>query len=110
MTFSSKLKEEITGLEGNQIEKRAELSAILRYDAKITKEKVTITSENAKIARRIYSYLKEVFGINIKIIIRNQKRFRVKQIYILEIKEKLSSILEALYIYENVKKIKANEE
>jgi len=110
MTFSSKLKEEITGLEGNQIEKRAELSAILRYDAKITKEKVTITSENAKIARRIYSYLKEVFGINIKIIIRNQKRFRVKQIYILEIKEKLSSILEALYIYENGKKIKANEE
>lgn len=110
MTFSSRLKEEMTGLEGNQIEKRAELSAIIRYDAKITKEKMTITSENAKIARRIYSYLKEIFGINITIIIRNQKRFRIKQIYILEIKEKLEFILEALYIYENGKKIKANED
>ncbi len=110
MTFSSRLKEEITEYNGNAIEKRAELSAILRYDAKITKEKITITSENAKIARRIYTYVKEIFGINIKIIIRNQKRFRVKQIYILEIKEKLEFILESLYIYENGKKLKTNED
>lgn len=109
MTFSTRLKEEITEYNSNLMEKRAELSAILRYDAKIEKEKITLTSENAKIARRIYSYLKEVFGINIKIIVRNQKRFRIKQIYILEIKEKINYILESLYIYENGKKIKANE-
>lgn len=109
MTFSTRLKEEMTEYNSNLMEKRAELSAILRYDAKIEKEKITLTSENAKIARRIYSYLKEVFGINIKIIVRNQKRFRIKQIYILEIKEKVNYILESLYIYENGKKIKANE-
>lgn len=109
MTFSTKLKEEITEYNSNAIEKRAELSAILRYDAKIEKERIMITSENAKIARRIYSYLKEIFGINIKIIVRNQKRFRIKQIYILEMKEKISYILESLYIYENGKKLKANE-
>lgn len=108
MTFSSRLKEEITEYEGNLMEKRAELSAILRYDAKITKEKITITSENAKIARRIYKNLKELFNINIKIIIRNQKRFRVKQIYILEIKEKINYILESLYVYNRGKKAKAN--
>lgn len=110
MTFSSRLKEEITEFDNDLIEKRAELSAILRYDAKITKEKITITSENAKIARRIYTNLKEIFGINIKIIIRNQKRFRVKQIYILEIKEKIKYILESLYIYNNGKKTKVNED
>lgn len=108
MTFSTRLKEEITELDGDIIEKRAELSAILRYDAKISKEEIMITCENAKIARRIYKYLKETFGINIKIIIRNQKRFRVKQIYILEIKEKVKYILESLNIYNNGKKIKAN--
>ncbi len=109
MTYSSRLKEEMTEYNGNLMEKRAELSAILRYDATITKDKITITSENAKIARRIYTYLKEIFGINIKIIIRNQKRFRVKQIYILEIKEKVFDILESLYIYNDGKKIKAND-
>ncbi len=108
MTFSTRLKEEITEYNSNIIEKRAELSAIIRYAAKITPNSIIITSENAKIARRIYSYLKEIFGINIKIIIRNQKRFRIKQIYILEIKEKLSYILESLYIYHNHRKIKPN--
>lgn len=109
MTFSTRLKEEITEYESNTLEKRIELSAILRYDAKLEKDKITITSENAKIARRIYSYIKEIFGINIKIIIRNQKKLRVKQIYILEIKEKVDFILESLNIYEFGKKIKANE-
>ncbi len=109
MTFSTRLKEEITEHDGDTLEKRAELSAILRYDATFSKEKITITSENAKIARRIYKYLKEIFNINIKIIVRNQKRFRIKQIYILEIKEKMMFILESLNIYENNHKIKANE-
>ncbi len=108
MTFSTKLKEEITEYNSNLIEKRAELSAIIRYDANIEKDKITITSENAKIARRIYTFLKEVFGVNIKIIVRNQKRFRIKQIYILEIKEKINYILESLDVYSNGKKIKAN--
>ena len=110
MTFSSRLKEEIALYDSNPMEKRAELSAIIRYDAKIFKEKIIITSENAKIARRIYTYLKEVFGINIKIIIRNQKRLRITQIYILEIKEKINYILEALYIYNKGKKVKVNED
>lgn len=110
MTFSTKLKEEITEYNSNLIEKRAELSAILRYDATIEKDKITITSENAKIARRIYTELKEIFGINIKITVRNQKRLRIKQIYILEIKEKVNYILESLYIYNNGKKLKANEQ
>ncbi len=53
MTFSTRLKEEITEYNSSLIEKRAELSAILRYDSKIEKYKISITSENAKIARRI---------------------------------------------------------
>ncbi len=109
MTFSTRLKEEMTEYDGDSIEKRAELAAIIRYDAHITKDKITITSENAKIARRIYKNLKEIFNINIKIIVRNQKRFRIKQIYILEIKEKINYILESLNIYQNGHKIKANE-
>ncbi len=109
MTFSTRLKEEITEYNSNPMEMRAELSAILRYDAKFDKSRVIITSENAKIARRIYSYLKEIFGIHMKIIVRNQKRFRVKQIYILEIKEKINYILESLYLYEKGKKKKANK-
>ena len=62
--------------------------------------------ENASVARRIYKDIKSNFGINVKITVRNQKRFRVKQIYILDITEKVKHILETLNIMKNNKKTK----
>ena len=80
------------------------LSAFMRFSA-VIKDNITITLENAAIARRIYSLLKELFNIQPKIIIRNQKRFRVKQIYILEVNEKIDYILKFLNIMEDKKKV-----
>lgn len=108
MTFSTKMKEEITQNPINRIAMHSELSAIIRYDAKIAKNFISLTFENAAVARRVYKDLKELFNVNINIIVRNQKRFRVKQIYILEIKEKSEEILESLYIFENGKRIDMN--
>ena len=104
MTYTTKVKEEIVKHELNEAEKICELSAFVRFSANI-KNNITITLENASIARRIYTLFKEVFNIRPKIIIRNQKRFRVKQIYILEINEKINYILDYLNIMEGNKKI-----
>lgn len=98
MTFSAKLKEEIASIPVNIMEARIELYALLRFDGKFENNKITITLENASIARRIYKHVKEIFNINIKVIVRNQKRFRVKQIYILELNEKVDFIKESLEI------------
>ena len=94
MTFTTKIKEEITKTNINQIEARSELAALIRYNSKISKN-ITITLENASVARRIYKSIKEIFKINPKVIVRNQRRFRIKQIYIIEINEKVKHILEA---------------
>lgn len=110
MSFSTRMKEEITKNPINRIEIQSELSAILRYDAKITKELISLTFENASVARRVYTDLKELFNIPIKIIIRNQKRLRMKQIYILEIKEKIEEILAKLLIQIDHKRITISEE
>ncbi len=98
MTFTTRIKEEITLLPINPIEARNEISAIIKYDAKLENNKIVITVENASVARRIYKNIKELFNINSKIIIRNQKRFRIKQIYILEINEKVDFIYSTLKI------------
>ncbi len=101
MTFSTKLKEEIAN---SKISKRImtyELIAILRYDAIISNKSITLIFENGAVARRVYKSLKSLFQIEINIIIRNQKRLRAKQIYILEIKNKVMDILEKLHIYQN---------
>ena len=109
MSFSTNIKEEITKNEQTNIDYLLELSAYIRYSGQIKKDSITLTMENASVARRIYKDIKNNFGININIKVRIQKRFRVKQIYILEIKEQINEILDALNIIRDGKKIYPDE-
>ena len=95
MTFTTRLKEEISKQLDNEIESRSIIDAFLRYNSVIN-ESIIITLENASVTRYIYKLLKENFGVLPKIKVRIQKRFRIKQIYILEIKEKVEYIKETL--------------
>ena len=104
MTFTTRLKEEITKNNIGKIESLVALSAFITYAGQINKNKITLVMENASVARRIYKDIKINFGINVKITVRNQKRFRVKQIYILDITEKQNQLLETLNIMKNNKK------
>ena len=105
MTFTTRIKEEVSKLPFDLISGRNELLSFVRYDGKYTKDKITLVMENASVARRIYKIIKEIYHTNISVIVRNQRRFRVKQIYILEIKENILNILEDLSIYKDGKKI-----
>ena len=96
MTFTTMLKEEISKNDFNIVEARYELIAFLNCLAKFGKDELLITVENASIARRIYKEIKEMYDVNPKIIIRLQKRFKVKQIYILSIKERLDFIKDSV--------------
>lgn len=96
MTFTTMLKEEISKNDFNIVEARYELIAFLNCLAKFNKDELLITVENASIARRIYKEIKEIYSVNPKIIIRLQKRFKIKQIYILNIKERVEFIKESL--------------
>lgn len=109
MSFTTRMKEEITKKDINKIESLNELSSFVRFTGQIKKNRITLTMENASVARRIYKDIKNNFGVNIKITIRIQKRFRVKQIYILEIYDKVETILEALNIQHNGKTILPSE-
>ena len=109
MTFTTRIKEEISKLDYDKVIVLTELSAFIRYDAKISSQAITLVIENASVARRIYKIIKEIYHNNINVIVRNQKRFRVKQIYILEIKENIKFILEDLNIYKNNKKTNPQE-
>lgn len=104
MTFTAKIKEEMVAIDANPIEAISELAAFIRFDANISNESIILVMENAGVARRIYKFIKGVYGVNINITVRTQKRFKVHQIYILEIKEKLKFILETLNIEEKTPK------
>ena len=108
MTYTTRIKEEISKTVLSENEKICELSGFIRFGAQL-KNSIVITLENASIARRIYKEVKEIFGVCPKITIRNQRRFRIKQIYILEIKEKIDYILKFLNLMEGNKKILPND-
>jgi len=95
MTFTTRLKEEISKQVDNEIESRSIIDAFLRYNSVIS-DNITITLENASVTRYIYKLIKENLGVLPKIRVRVQKRFRIKQIYILEINEKIQYIKETL--------------
>ncbi len=99
MTFNTSLKEEISKKSFNLVDGNAEVAAYLIALGKITKKEITITSENFSVIRKIYKELKSIFGVLPNITVRIQKRFRIKKIYILNIKEKIDIIKKNLEVY-----------
>ena len=103
MTFTGKLKNEICSLEISRVAMLSELEAIVRYGATIKGDSINFFFENATVARRVYKDIKSCFNLSCHIIIRNQKRFRAKQVYLLELKN-ASMILKNLHVLEDMKR------
>lgn len=101
MTFTTKVKEELSLIDLEAVEARIVLVAYLSVTGTIKKDNITFVIENAKIARRIYKIIKETYNIDVNITIRTQKRFKVKQIYILKASNKVDYILKDLKTIKN---------
>ena len=99
MSFSTRIKEEITRIDSSKIEKIATLSAIVRNNAIISNE-ITIHIENNSVARYVFKLFKEIYGVSSIITVRN-KPFNKGLSYILEIKTKVEEILSDLSIIDN---------
>lgn len=96
MTFTTSLKEEMSKTDFNIVEAEYELMSFLNCLGKFSKDELIITMENASVARRIYKEIKEIYKVSPSITIRMQKRFKVKQIYILSIKDNIDFIKESI--------------
>ena len=62
MTFTTRLKEEISKDINNEIENRWIIDAFLKYNSLIN-NKITLTLENASVTRFIYKIIKEIYGV-----------------------------------------------
>ena len=96
MTFTTSLKEEMSKTDFNIVEAEYELMSFLNCLGKFSKDELIITMENASVARRIYKEIKEIYKVSPSITIRMQKGFKVKQIYILSIKDNIDFIKESI--------------
>ncbi|WP_192801774.1 DNA-binding protein WhiA, partial [Streptococcus agalactiae] len=94
MSFTVKVKEELLG---HKSENKMELSAIIKMSGSLGLANhglnLSITTENAKIARHIYSMLEEHYHLQPEIKYHQKTNLRKNRVYTVFIEEKVDVIL-----------------
>ncbi|XJS10334.1 DNA-binding protein WhiA [Aerococcaceae bacterium WGS1372] len=102
MTFASEVKKECTLLEVHREHAKAELTALIRMNGALSiyqqKFVLNIQSENAAIARRIYSLLKDHYQVEGELIVRRKMKLKKNNVYIVRTRHLVKEILEDLNI------------
>lgn len=102
MSFASEIKKELTNLEINDCCAKAELSALIRMNGSLSfsnqKVILDVQTENAAIARRIYTLLKRIYDIEVELLVRKKMRLKKNNVYIVRLKETGKEVLENLGI------------
>lgn len=96
MTFSGKIKEEITKLELSRAEYISELSGIFKTSADIKLYYIRIQTENINVANRIFKLIKELYDVTANITIKKNYNFKKNEIYIIEIRKDVLKIIKDL--------------
>ncbi len=102
LSFASETKKELTTLESNECCVKAELSALIRMNGSLSFSNrllvVNIQTENAAIARRIYTLLKRLYDAEVELLVRKKMRLKKNNIYIVRLKKAAEFMLRDLKI------------
>jgi len=93
MSFTARIKDEISLLEKSRTEDIAELSAFVRTNAKYTDTFIELNTENRKIAQRFYKFLIDIYGVTADISAKKSNTFNRNNIYVVRVNEKIKEIL-----------------
>lgn len=102
MSFAAETKKELTRLELEEGVAEPELAALIRMNGSISivnkQLGLDITTENAAIARRIYSLIKFVYDYPAEVLVRRKMRLKKNNVYIVRMRENAREMLENLKI------------
>ncbi|MCA1031534.1 DNA-binding protein WhiA [Bacillus timonensis] len=104
MSFASETKKELTNIQVKDCCAKAELSALIRMNGALSfsnkKIVVDIQTENAAIARRIYTLLKKGYEVTVELLVRKKMRLKKNNVYIVRLADHAKEVLEDLRILE----------
>ncbi|MBK3496007.1 DNA-binding protein WhiA [Viridibacillus sp. YIM B01967] len=102
MSFASETKKELTQVEADDESLKAELSALIRMNGSLSfanrQLSLDIQTENAAIARRIYTVMKKFYNYRIELLVRKKMRLKKNNVYICRVREGAKEILDDLEI------------
>lgn len=93
MSFTTTVKNEISSLNFSILENIAEISGFIRSSSKFSLDKIEISSENIKVAKRLYVLIKTVYGATATLESRSMANFASKKMYVVTVTSKVSTIL-----------------
>jgi DNA-binding protein WhiA len=102
MSFAAQTKKELTMVNSDSCCERAELSALIRMNGSVavTNKRIAldISTENAAIARRIYTLLKRHFAVPTELLVRKKMRLKKNNVYMVRIPAGVEELLKELAI------------
>lgn len=102
LSFAAQTKKELTLIESSPCCEKAELSALIRMNGtvQVSNQRIVldISTENAAIARRIYTLLKKQFHIHTEILVRKKMRLKKNNVYIVRVPSQVEEVLSQLHI------------
>lgn len=102
LSFAAQTKKELTMIEQDDCCELAELAALIRMNGtvQVTNQRVAldISTENAAIARRIYTLLKKKYSVHTELIVQKKMRLKKNNVYIVRVPNQVQEILSSLHI------------
>lgn len=111
MSFTTNVKNEVCLLELSMLENIAELSGFVRGSCKYVTDKIELSTENAKVAKRLYTLIRDIYGVEVFLEQRKMANFSNKKLYFIVVSSKVVQILTDLsLIDENMNVIDSPKE
>ena len=102
MSFASETKKELTQLETDDHCLKAEVSALIRMNGTLSftnrQLSLDVQTENAAIARRLYTIIKKLYPYNVELLVRKKMRLKKNNVYICRVREGARELLADLDI------------
>ena len=102
MSYASEVKKELTGITVHRDNAKAELMALIRMNGSIGiadhQLVLNVQTENPAIARRIYSLLKQFYGVESEIVVRRKMKLKKNNQYIVRLRYHAQHVLDDLGI------------
>lgn len=102
VSYASEVKKELTGLEVHPEHARVELSALIRMNGSLSLQNhhfvLTTQTENPAIARRIFSLIKQNYGMESELLVRKKMKLKKNNQYLVRLKRDTNKVLQDLGI------------
>lgn len=104
MSFAAEIKKELTNVPIEDCCVEAELAALIRMNGAISLSSqdyvLDVQTENAAIARRIYTLVKKLYSHPVELLVRKKMKLKKNNVYIVRLKEEVRDLLVDLEILE----------